>query len=100
MSELTPEQRVSSGFGRYFGIYRAFWRNSLVREMGFKVNFLLWIVVKLLWFALQLVFMVVIYEHTDRIASWSKWQVVFLVGANHLVQQLFSALFMSNCVRL
>jgi ABC-2 type transport system permease protein len=101
MSEMAPERlRVSSGPGRYLGIYGAFWRNSLVREMGFKVNFLLWIVVELLWFALQLVFMAVIYDHTDRIATWTKWQVVFLVGANHLVQQLFSAIFMSNCVKL
>jgi ABC-2 type transport system permease protein len=89
-----------ASFRRYASIYAAFWRNSLVREMGFKVNFLLWIVVELLWFALQLAFMAVIYSHTDRIGSWSKWQVVFLVGANHFVQQLFTALFMTNCVRL
>lgn len=85
---------------RYTGIYAAFWRNSLVREMGFKLNFLLWILVELLWFALQLVFMAVIYSHTDRIASWTKWQVVFLVGTNHLVQQLFTGLFMNNLIKL
>lgn len=89
-----------AGLGRYVAIYAAFWRNSLVREMGFKINFLLWIVVEMLWFALQLVFMAVIYSHTDRIASWTKWQVVLLVGANHFVQQLFTALFMNNCVKL
>lgn len=89
-----------SGFGRYLGIYAAFWRNSLVREMGFKLNFILWIFVELLWFALQLAFMAVVYSHTDRIASWTQWQVVFLVGANHFIQQLFTALFMNNCVKL
>ncbi|MCC7373964.1 MAG: ABC-2 family transporter protein [Verrucomicrobiales bacterium] len=88
------------GLGRYLSIYAAFWRNSLVREMGFKINFVLWIVVEMLWFALQLAFMAVIYSHTDRIASWTKWQVVLLVGANHFVQQLFTALFMNNCVKL
>ncbi len=88
------------GLRRYAAIYLAFWRNSLVREMGFKVNFILWIIVELLWFALQLVFMAVIYNHTSEIATWTKWQVVLLVGANHLVQQLFTALFFNNCVRL
>ena len=29
---------------RYFTIYAALWKNSIVREMGFKANFLLWIV--------------------------------------------------------
>ena len=85
---------------RHAGIYAAFWRNSLVREMGFKINFLLWIVVELLWFALQLSFMAVIYSHTERIGTWTQWQVVLLVGTNHLLQQLCTALFMTNCVKL
>ncbi len=88
------------GLARYLAIYGAFWRYSLVREMGFKLNFILWILVELLWFGLQLSFMAVIYSHTDHIASWSRWQVVFLVGANHFIQQLFTALFLSNCLKL
>src|SRR5262245_39926238 len=85
---------------RYLEIYGALWRNSVVREMGFKANFLLWIVVELLWFALQISFIAVIYGHTDRIGDWTKWQVVLLVGASHFIQQLFTALFLSNCVQL
>ena len=85
---------------RYLEIYGALWRNSVVREMGFKTNFLLWIVVELLWFALQISFVAVIYRHTDRIGDWTKWQVVLLFGASHFIQQLFTALFLSNCVQL
>ena len=85
---------------RYAGLYAALWRNSLVREMSFKTNFLLWIVVELLWFALQLAFVAVIYQHTDRIATWSKWQVVMLMGASQFIQQLFTALFLINCSTL
>lgn len=98
----TPPSPPTTGLGlsRYAGVYAAFWRNSLVREMGFKLNFLLWIVVELLWFALQLAFMAVLYRHTDRIGTWTQWQVVFLVGTNHLLQQLCTALFMDNCVKL
>jgi ABC-2 type transport system permease protein len=85
---------------RYLGIYAMLWRNSVVREMGFKANFLLWIVVELLWFALQLSFIGVIYMHTDRIATWTKWEVIMLIGASHLIQQLFTALFLSNLSQL
>jgi ABC-2 type transport system permease protein len=84
---------------RYTGLYAALWRNSVVREMGFKSNFLLWIVVELLWFALQLSFIGVIYLHTDHIATWSQWQVVMLVGASQFIQQLFQAVFLSNCIQ-
>lgn len=85
---------------RYAGLYAALWRNSLVREMSFKTNFLLWIVVELLWFALQLAFVAVIYQHTERIATWSKWQVVMLMGASQFIQQIFTALFLINCSNL
>ena len=85
---------------RYFEIYAALWRNSVVREMGFKTNFLLWIVVELLWFGLQISFIAVIYGHTERIGDWTKWQVMLLVGASHFIQQIFTALFLSNCVQL
>ena len=85
---------------RYAAIYGALWKNSVVREMGFKTNFLLWIVVEMLWFALQLSFFAVIYTHTDRIGTWTKWQVVMLLGASHFIQQIFTAIFLTNCTQL
>ena len=68
---------------RYLALYAALWKNSVVREMGFKVNFLLWIFVDLLWFALQVTFIAVIYRHTEHIGDWSKWEVIMLVAASH-----------------
>ncbi len=94
------EKPQTSSWARYASIYTALWRNSVVREMQFKVNFLLWIVVELLWFALQLTFIAVIYSHTDRIGDWTKWQVVFLMGTSTFIQQLFSALLLTNLVHL
>jgi ABC-2 type transport system permease protein len=66
----------------------------------FKGNFLLWIVVELLWFGLQLSFIGVLYLHTDNIGTWTKWQVVLLVGASHFIQQTFQAFFLINCTNL
>lgn len=85
---------------RYFGIYNALWKNSVTREMIFKSNFLLWILVELLWFGLQLSFIGVLYLHTDHIGSWTKWQVVMLIGASHFIQQIFQAFFLINCTNL
>ena len=85
---------------RYASIYGALCRNSVVREMGFKFNFLLWIGVELLWFSLQLTFTAVIYLHTDKIGTWTKWEVVMLMGASHFIQQIFQAFFLVNCVQL
>jgi ABC-2 type transport system permease protein len=87
-------------FRRYLQIYIALWKNSVTREMIFKSNFLLWIVVELLWFGLQLSLIGVLYLHTEHIGSWSKWQVIMLVGASHFIQQLFQAFFLINCTNL
>ena len=85
---------------RYFSIYSALWKNSVTRETMFKGNFLLWIIVEFLWFGLQLTFISVLYLHTEHIGSWTKWQVVMLVGASHVIQQIFQAFFLVNCTNL
>jgi ABC-2 type transport system permease protein len=85
---------------RYFGIYAALWKNSVSREMSFKSNFLLWIFVEVLWFGLQLSFIGVLYLHTEHIGTWTKWEVVLLIGGSHLIQQMFQAFFLINCTNL
>jgi len=95
-----PSPRLLAKVSRYFTIYNALWKNSVSREMSFKSNFLLWIIVEMLWFGLQLSFIGVLYLHTDRIGTWTKWQVVMLIGASHFIQQLFQAFFLINCANL
>ena len=85
---------------RYLTIYAALWKNSVAREMSFKGNFILWIVVELLWFGLQLCFVTVVYSQTDSVGSWSKYQMVLLVGASNFIQQIYQAFFLTNCTGL
>ena len=87
-------------FRRYFEIYGLMIRNSLVREMNFKANFLLWMAVELLWFMGQIIFIEVIFQYVDRIGDWSKWQVVALFGTHQLIAQLFQGLFYVNLANL
>jgi viologen exporter family transport system permease protein len=92
--------RITHHASRYFSVYAALWKNSVTREMSFKSNFLLWIVVELLWFGLQLCFISVLYLHTNHIGTWTKWQVVMLVGGSQFIQQMFQAFFLINCTNL
>jgi ABC-2 type transport system permease protein len=85
---------------RYLTLYAALWKNSVTREMSFKGNFLLWIVVELLWFGLQLCFVSVLYSQTESIGSWTKWEYVLLIGASNFIQQLYQAFFLTNCTNL
>jgi ABC-2 type transport system permease protein len=85
---------------RYMALYAALWKNSVVREMSFKGNFILWIIVELLWFGLQLCFIGVVFSQTHSVGTWSQWQMVLLVGASNFIQQVYQAFFLVNCTNL
>src|SRR3981189_2490815 len=84
------------GLRRYIEIYGIMMRNSLIREMSFKANFVLWMLVEVLWFCGQIFFFGIIFGQVDRIGDWTKWEVVLLVGTHQMIAQLFQAFFFVN----
>src|ERR1044072_3476047 len=51
---------------RYVEIWGIMLRNSLIRELSFKANFILWMVVEVLWFCGQIVFFGIIFGQIGR----------------------------------
>ena len=85
---------------RYIEIYSIMLRNSLIRDMSFKANFLLWMVVEVLWFCGQIVFFSIIFGNVDHIGGWTKWEVVLLIGTHQIIAQLFQAFFFVNVANI
>ena len=85
---------------RYATIWLAQIRYSTVREMMFKANFVLWIVVDLCWFTLNLCFVQFLYLQVNTVAGWTQWEMVLLVSTNYLVQQIFQTFLMINLTKL
>jgi ABC-2 type transport system permease protein len=85
---------------RYIEIYGIMLRNSLIRELSFKANFLLWMIVELLWFCGQIVFFSIIFGNVDHIGDWTKWEVVLLIGTHQMISQLFQAFFFVNVANI
>jgi ABC-2 type transport system permease protein len=81
-------------------IYSIMLRNSLIRSMSFKVNFLLWMLVEVLWFVGQIVFFSIIFANVNQIGDWSKWEVVLLVGTHQIIGQIFQAFFFVNLANI
>src|ERR1044071_788206 len=81
---------------RYFAIWGIMLRNSLIRELSFKTNFILWMIVEVLWFCGQIVFFGIIFGQVDRIGDWTKWEVILLIGTHQMIAQLFQAFFFVN----
>src|SRR6266480_1599200 len=85
---------------RYLEIYSIMLRNSLIREMSFKANFILWMIVEVLWFCGQILFFSIIFGQVDQIGDWTKWEVVLLVGTHQIIAQLFQAFFFVNVANI
>jgi ABC-2 type transport system permease protein len=85
---------------RYAGIWLAQARYTIMRELMFKANFILWVIVDLCWFGLNLSFIQFLYLQVNTVAGWDKWEMVLLVTTNMLIQQIFQMLLMTNLTKL
>src|SRR5204863_2114497 len=81
---------------RYFEIWGIMLRNSLLRELSFKANFILWMIVEVLWFCGQIIFFGIIFGQVNQIGDWTKWEVVLLVGTHQIIAQFFQTFFFMN----
>lgn len=80
----------------YFRIWLATARYSMIRTLMFRGDFFVWSLVELFWMAVNLLLVSVIYQHTESIAGWSKYEMVLLVGTSMIVQRLLMGFFWSS----
>ena len=69
----------------YLRLWLACARYSITRTMMFRFDFLMWGLVELFWMGVNVALVSVIYEHTDSIAGWSKYEMLLLVGSSMIV---------------
>jgi ABC-2 type transport system permease protein len=84
----------------YFRVWLACARYSVVRTMMFRFDFLMWALVELFWMGVNILLISVIYQHTEEIAGWTKYQMLLLVGTSMIVQRLLMGFFWSNLFEL
>ena len=80
----------------YLKIWLASARYSLVRAMMFRGDLLVWSLVELFWMGVNLLLITVLYQHTDKIADWTKYQMMLLVGTSMLTQRFLMGFFWSS----
>jgi ABC-2 type transport system permease protein len=83
--------------GRYVRLWLALARFSLLRELAFRANFLVKIVVEILWLAILLLFYRIVFSQTNRVEEWTQTQYLFFIGVNFAVTGLLETLFLENC---
>ncbi len=80
----------------YAKIWLASARYSITRTLMFRGDFFVWALVELFWMTVNLLTISVLYEHTDSIAGWSKYQMILLVGTSLLIQRFLMGFFWSS----
>jgi ABC-2 type transport system permease protein len=80
----------------YLRVWFASARYSITRTLMFRGDFFVWAFVELFWMTVNILTISVIYEHTDSIAGWSKYQMMTLVGTSLLIQRLLMGFFWSS----
>jgi ABC-2 type transport system permease protein len=81
----------------YTKVFLTFARNSLVRDMTFRSNFIIESITSLSWMAMNLGYYVLIYQFTPLIAGWTKTEYFLFLATTLFVNALVQALFMPNC---
>jgi ABC-2 type transport system permease protein len=73
-----------------------FARNSLVRNMMFRGNFIIECVTSLSWMAMNLAFYMLVFSYAESLGGWTKYQFLVFLSTTLFVNSLVQAFFMPN----
>src|SRR5262245_40693922 len=80
----------------YLRVLATFARNSLVRDMTFRANFIVDAVASLSWVLMQLGFYLVIFQYAQTVGDWGKFQFFAFLSTTLIVNSLVQTFFMPN----
>lgn len=84
---------------RYLSLWLVFARNSLIRDMQYKTNFIIQLAIEILWSLATVFLFEIMFFQTDSVASWTKGEVYFLYGLFRLLSSLGSFIYRRNIDR-
>ncbi|MBI3837619.1 MAG: ABC-2 family transporter protein [Planctomycetia bacterium] len=97
--KLQPRAGVQRVHPSYLRVFLTFARNSLVRDMTFRSNFIIECVSSLSWMAMNLGYYLLIFQFTPTIgqdSGWGKYEFFAFLATTLFVNSLVQAFFMPN----
>src|SRR5262249_43076880 len=82
----------------YLRVFLTFARNSLVRNMTFRANFIIECISSLAWMMMNLGFYVLLFHYARGIGNtgWEKYQFFAFIATTTIINSLVEAFFMPN----
>lgn len=84
----------------YLGVLVTFARNSLIRDMTFRANFIIEAISSMSWMLMNLGFYILVYSHTKHIADWDRYEFFVFIATTMIVNSLVQTFFMPNAQEL
>jgi len=85
----------------YFSVLLTFLRNSLVRDMTFRANFIIETISTTAWVFMNLGFYILIFHYTDEIGTgtgWGKYQFFLFLATTLLINSMVRGMFLANAI--
>lgn len=83
----------------YFRVFLTFARNSLVRDMTFRSNFIIEVISSTSWILMNLGFYVLIFRYTPMIgrgSGWGQYEFFVFIATMMMITSIVQAFFMPN----
>lgn len=84
----------------YAKLLYTFARNSLIRDMTFRANFIVEVISSMSWMVMNLGFYLLIFNYTGNIGGWEKNQFFVFIATTMLINSLVQTFFMPNAQEL
>ncbi|HEX4413636.1 MAG TPA: ABC-2 family transporter protein [Lacipirellulaceae bacterium] len=84
---------------RHLRVFATFARNSLVRDMTFRVNFIIEAISSFSWMLMNLGFYVLVFHYTDSLGrgtGWGEYQFFVFLATTMFINSLVQTFFMPN----
>ncbi len=85
---------------RYFQLFIAFFKASLISDMEYRVNMLAKVATDIIWYAAQLAIFEVLFRHARTLSGWNLDSTRTFMGVLFLVDSVWMFLFSENLDRL
>ena len=83
----------------YLKVWLQFAKNSLIRELSFRTNFILDIVSSMGWTAMNIGFYLIVFAHANSIGAstgWGRYEFFVFLGTTWIINSVVQAFFMPN----
>src|SRR5688572_24114628 len=81
-------------------VWVAMVRANIVREIGFRANFIAGIIRQLLWVLIFIFFIDTVFNKTTSLAGWNQNEVLIVLALSRMIEGIMNTLFLHGTMAI